>query len=71
MLFVEADGGSGSGVFQITADLLSDTLGWQVTAEDTGSWLRRLSRQSEPALVLAIDGISATRKAKCEAISKS
>ena len=61
VLFVEADGGGGSGLLQITADLLSDALGWQVTAEDTRTWLRRLSRQSGPALVLAIDGISATR----------
>ena len=60
-LFIEADGGGGSGLLQIIADLLSDALGWQVTAEDTRTWLRRLSRQSGPALVLVVDGISATR----------
>jgi Type I restriction enzyme R protein N terminus (HSDR_N) len=61
VLFVEADGGSGSGLLQIIADLLSDALGWQVTAEDTRTWLRRLSRQRGPSLVIAVDGISATR----------
>jgi Type I restriction enzyme R protein N terminus (HSDR_N) len=60
-LFVEADGGGGSGLLQIIADILSGALGWQVGADDTRTWLRRLSHQAGPALVLIVDGISATR----------
>lgn len=59
--FIEADGGSGAGVFQIIANVMADALGWNITTDDVRAWLRSLSRQSGPMLVLAIDGISATR----------
>ncbi|MCJ2045564.1 type I restriction enzyme HsdR N-terminal domain-containing protein [Methylobacterium sp. J-078] len=60
-LFVEADGGGGSGVFQSIANVMAESLGWNVTNNDTRTWLRSLSHQSGPKLVLVIDGISATR----------
>jgi hypothetical protein len=59
VLFVEGDGGSG--LIRIVADILTDALGWHVTSEEARAWLKTMSRQSGPALVLAIDGISAFR----------
>ena len=59
--FIEADGDGGARVLQIIANVMADALGWNVTADYTRAWLRSLSRQSGPTLVLAIDGISATR----------
>jgi hypothetical protein len=59
-LFIEADG-QGVGIFQSIADLMADALGWTITTDDARAWLRSLSRQSGSTLVLAIDGISATR----------
>ncbi len=61
IFFIEADGGGGGGVFQIITNVLAETLGWNVTVNDARTWLRSLSRRSGPKLVLAIDGISATR----------
>ena len=59
VLFVEAE--TGSGLIQTIAAILADALGWRVTAEETRSWLRSMSRQPGPALVLAVDGIGAAR----------
>jgi hypothetical protein len=61
VLFLEADGGAGGGVFQQIANLLGDALGWPVARDQVRSWLQRLSRTKGPALVLAIDGIGAER----------
>jgi hypothetical protein len=60
ILMIESDGG-GTGILRTIADLLDDALGWHVTTENTREWLRRLSKQSGPRLVLAIDGVSATK----------
>jgi hypothetical protein len=59
--FVEADGGGGAGILQNIASVMADTLGWNVPANDTRSWLRSLSHGPKPTLVLAIDGISIAR----------
>ena len=61
IFFIEADGGGGSGVLQIIANVMADALGWNITADHARAWLRSLSRQSGPKLVLAVDGLSATR----------
>jgi hypothetical protein len=61
VLFVEADGSGGAGLIQTIAGILANALGWHVTVEETRAWLRTLSNQSGPVLVLAIDGIGAVR----------
>ena len=61
VLFLEAK--SGGGVFQALADVLRSALSWPVTREEAREWLLRLSQADGPALVLAIDGLSAERDA--------
>lgn len=61
ILFLEADGNAGAGVFQSLANLLADALGWSVSTEHVRSWLRRLSFGTDPTLVLAIDGMGVFR----------
>ena len=61
ILFIESDGSSGSGVIQIIANLLAESLGWSISLDDTRTWLRRLSRGNGPTLVLAIDGVGIIR----------
>ena len=59
ILFVEAD--DTSSLIQTIAGVLADALGWHVTADETRSWLRSMSRQPGPALALAVDGIGIAR----------
>lgn len=61
VLFIEADSHGGGGIIPMIAAILVDALGWQVSADDTRSWLARLSHQAGPAIVLAIDGIGVAR----------
>lgn len=59
VLFLDAS--TGVSIFQRLAYLLSDHLGWPVTAAETRSWLQKLSRRGKPALVLAIDAMDLSR----------
>jgi hypothetical protein len=56
VLVIEADG-NGPGIFQQLANVLANTLAWPVSADEVRAWLRRLSNEEGPALVLAMDGI--------------
>ena len=50
--------GSGSGLFQVLANLFAVQLEWNLTANDARQWLRRMSGGAAgPALVVAIDGV--------------
>lgn len=60
VLFVDADS-HGGGLIAAIAAILADVIGWQITPDDTRLWLARMSKQEGPALVLAIDGVGATR----------
>lgn len=61
VLFVEADSHGGTGIVETISSILADTLGWNVSTEDTRAWLVKMSHQKGPALVLAIDGIGMAR----------
>lgn len=61
VLFIECDGNAGSGIIQSLANLLSNSLGWRASADDTRTWLRRVSQAGGPTLVLAVDGLSVMR----------
>ncbi|MGF1623103.1 MAG: hypothetical protein ACFCUR_21165 [Rhodomicrobiaceae bacterium] len=52
--FLEID--AGSGLFQCLADVLNQALNWPVTRDEVRDWLRRLSCEAGPALVVLIDG---------------
>ena len=58
-LFVQAE--SGTGIFQQIADTLSEALSWPITRDEARDWLLRLSKTTEPALVIAVDGMEAER----------
>jgi Type I restriction enzyme R protein N terminus (HSDR_N) len=58
VLFIEADG-AGVGLLDTISGILADALGWQVTADDTLTWLARMSNKDGPALVLAVDAFGA------------
>jgi hypothetical protein len=59
-VFVIRAGGGGAGLFQRIANLLSAALEWSVEPGDVRQWLRRLSSFAHgPALVLALDGLTA------------
>lgn len=60
VLFVEADS-YGGGVLATIARVLADSLGWQISVDETRQWLVGMSRQDGPALVLAIDGLGTAR----------
>lgn len=60
MLYIEADPG-GTGILQRLANILADTLGWQVTSEEVRQWLRGLSLSQGPSLVLLLDGLGTDR----------
>jgi hypothetical protein len=57
LLYLEAEPG-GAGVLQRLANVLSETLGWQVNRDEVRHWLRNLSVSSGPSLVIVLDGIS-------------
>jgi len=59
VLFLDVS--TGVCIFQRIAYMLSDHLGWPVTAAETRSWLQKLSRRGDPALVLAIDAMDLSR----------
>ncbi|MEJ7776984.1 MAG: type I restriction enzyme HsdR N-terminal domain-containing protein [Sphingomicrobium sp.] len=52
--------GSGPGLFQAIANLFACEFEWTLTPQDARQWLRRMSHGSAgPALVVAVDGVSA------------
>jgi len=57
VLFIEADGDAGHGIFQRLANILAAALAWTVSRDEVRTWLRRISNSGGPALVLAIDGV--------------
>lgn len=59
VLFVDAS--SGTGLFQVLADILRNELSWPVTPNEAREWLLRLSLAGGPDLVLAFDGLSLER----------
>jgi hypothetical protein len=60
MLYIEAEPGS-TGILQRLANILGETLGWQVTKDEVRQWLRSLSVGRGPSLVLLLDGLGTDR----------
>ena len=55
VLFIEAD--TDAGILQKLADTLSQALDWPVDKDEARNWLRHLSHNDGPAIVLAVDGV--------------
>jgi hypothetical protein len=55
VLFVDADGEIC--LLQQISDIMSQTINWHITKEESRSWLQRISKSNGPKLVIAINGL--------------
>jgi Type I restriction enzyme R protein N terminus (HSDR_N) len=60
LLYLEAEPG-GVGALQRLANVLSETLGWQVSRDEVRQWLRNLSLSHGLSLVVILDGLGSNR----------
>jgi hypothetical protein len=60
LLYLEAEPG-GAGALQRLANVLSETLGWQVSRDEVRQWLRNLSLSRGLSLAIVLDGLGSNR----------